>query len=470
MALATACAKLLGCSYDFDAPFSSPTNALADGGDTSPADGGGKDTGNDDASNFPDAAPPTCDAQEKPVASAIFVSNVGGSDGAAGTSASPVKSLAKATELATISQVEDIYIDEGTYGEVVSMRSAVVLHGGWIRNGASWTRDCKDGAHLRTLINPPTATVLDVAGFTGNAGIEDVTLVTNLASGELGESMMAVSIVGTGVRFHAVNVDVTAAKGGNGAVPVHTGDPGALTCNGHSDCATGGEGSPGSNGAPAQAGEFRQSGYVPGDGQQGTEGSPGGNGTAGGEGNTASGCDSCGSPPACETIATVDLTSGEGSCGCGGKPGLAGAAGKGGGASVGIYVAGQGTTLTVFSSVVRASNGGDGTAGLTGPGGTGSAGETGYSPFCGSCVYMAPGCGLSGGWVSGGSAGGPGGAGGAGGKGGGGSGGPSYGIVAVAGANAVVDAQTQQAIIVGKGGSGADGAPSGGAAPVLIAP
>lgn len=458
---------VVGCTYDFDAPFSTA------GG---PGDAGVSDATADraDAATQQDAAdaytPPPCDPAEKPSASAIFVSSGSGSDQAAGTSAAPVQTISTAIQLAGAGDLTDIYVDEGVYTEAVSLTHPVVLHGGWTLQGASWTRDCDTEAQLRTVIKAPAATVMRVSGFTGPAGLEDITLTTTLAKADAGESMIALSITGPGILFRAANIDVTAANGGDGAAPETPADPGALSCNGHSDCGTGESGSPGPAGQPGKPGVFGLDGYVPGDGGRGSDGTPGQNGTPGGEGSTQSGCDTCGSPPACETIGTGDMTSGPGSCGCGGKPGLAGDPGRGGGASVGILVDGQGSALAITTSRVGASDGGDGSAGVAGPGGTGSEGKEGYSPFCGTCIYMAPTCGLSGGWISGGSPGGPGGPGGTGGKGGGGSGGPSFGIVAAGGATTDIDAATEQAITVGKGGQGAEGAANGASSPVFSQP
>jgi hypothetical protein len=417
--------------------------------------------------------PPPCDDKEKPLDTGIFVSMAGGNDLASGKSASPLKTLAAAMVLAATGKVADVYVDEGTYSEVVAIKSATVLHGGWKRAGAGWTRDCGSDAALKTLVNPSAASAIVVSGFTGKAGLENVAVVTDKAKGAASESMIVIAITGDGILFHALGVDVTSSAGGDGAAPAAPPDPGNLSCNGVSDFSTGAPGTVGPDGPPAKAGTFGAIGYTPGDGTAGTGGTPGANGTAGGPGETRSPCDtSCGS--GCVTSSTGTLSGNPGKAGCGGKGGSGGPPGKGGGASVGVFIAGKGSTLSIDHATVRAADGGLGSSGIASIGGGGTSGAGGKSgsfgdPFCGTCLAGSSPCGLSGSYIGGGSAGGPGGKGGAGGRGGGGAGGPSYSIVAAGGAKADIDSPSTS-LMAGKGGVGGNGAPAGTEGATLTVP
>lgn len=410
-----------------------------------------------DAPPLPPPKPP-CDATAKPVANALYVSTTG-DDSLAGSAAAPVKTLAAALSLAKSKSATDIYIDEGTYAEAVTITTPATLHGGWKAQGASWSKDCSDTVVGLTIVRSPTTRAVDASGFTGAAGLDTITLVTK-AQAESAESAIAVRVSGSGITFSMVGVDVTAASGGDGTTPPTPGPAGNSTCNKNS-CSDGAKGGTGGNGTPGGAGTFVESGYAPKNGGAAGNGGPGHAGTPGGAGQSADNClFDCTPAPTCANGTSFGTaTGGTGSCGCGGLGGAAGGGGASGGASIGVYV--YGATLTIDHSTVRAAHGGAGAPGAGGgAGGTGTAGTAGSTAFCaGSCFYNGTQCLLSGSQVNGGSKGGAGGAGGSGGTGGDGAGGPSYGIVYAGGGSANIAATTS--IQTGAGGAGSGGAPSG---------
>lgn len=469
--LATVLLGLAGCSLltDLD-PFAAGGGPAEGAYDASPnastaASDGAPGESDPDAAVSAPPPPPPCDPNTPPAAGALFVSTTG-DDALAGTAAAPLKSIASALELAKANGMADVYLDEGTYAEAVTIASPTTLHGGWKAEGASWVKDCSAAVVGRTILRSPTVRAVGVSGFSGSAGLDTLTLVTK-AQAATGESGIAVLVSGDGIVFTMTGVDVAAATAGDGMTPAAPAAAGNASCYGSSS--DGAKGPAGKAGTPAEAGTFSAAGYVTTTGGAGGVGAPGRDGTPGSpSGFQDLDCiTSCGPKPGCASGPNQPSSGGTGTAGCRGLGGTGGQGGTSGGASVGVLV--FGAKLSVDHSIVRASRGGNGAPGAGGgAGGAGTPGKKGTELFCGgSCFYSGSNdsCMLSGTSLPGGGAGGPGGAGGAGGAGGGGAGGPSYGIVVVGGGDAQV--ATTTAIHVMEGGAGAGGAPNGASAPTF---
>lgn len=423
------------------------------------------DGGEDGAPLPPPTAP--CDPAAQPAAAAIFVSTTG-DDLLGGTRAAPVKSVGKALALAKTQGATDVYVDEGIYGEEVTLASATAIHGGWKATGATWTKDCAPGVSSLTVLRSTTARVVTVSGFAGTAGLDTLTLSTK---GQADPTQSTVAIFVSGASLTMTGVDLTAGIGGDGTTPAAPGVVANRTCNGFS-CSSGGDGPTGTPGTAAGVGNFSLTGWVPATGTAGQTGTQGEHGAAGGAGSSATDCvQGCGATPTCAAGGLGTSSGGTGTCGCGGLGGAPGAPGTSGGASVGVMLVGPGTLTASFSNIATGRGGNGAAGGQGGQGGPGTNGAGGTAGFCaGSCYYdaTAMACYYSGTGLGGGAAGGKGGKGGQGGQGGGGSGGPAYGVVAMQGAQLAIAPTV--AFKVGAGGAGAGGAPMGSAAPTLTVP
>lgn len=448
------------------------------------AKGGTQATVDADTTTGPDAQ--TCGGEGQLPCAAIHVAR-SGNDSASGEKTAPLKTIAAAiTKASAISPSPAVFIQAGSYDEAVVMAAGVSLFGGF---DETWTR------------NPGVTTSIEAASPA--VTFEAVTVATRLdgltiKSGDAvapGESSTAIIVIGS-QPILLVDVEVQpgigaagsdGGTGQNGGVGVKGGDgiPGCedssgfcSSCNrplggngGGSACGrfgggggaagyssnggdpggTGAGATPGGPGAPgskqdgtagslgaagadggngaggAAAGMFVGAQYIPAPGLGGAAGADGnGGGGGGGGGGGTNLCDSFGS-----------------SGGGGGGGGCAASGGGGGGGGGGSFgVVAVDSMVTIRSSVITASRGGNG--GRGGSGGFGGAGGLGGGggPYGGSDEQDDGGNGAAGG---------PGGRGGNGGAGGGGGGGPSAAVVCV-GASTI--AVPQSMLVGGTGGAG----------------
>ncbi|MFO0588250.1 MAG: hypothetical protein U0441_11950 [Polyangiaceae bacterium] len=472
------------------ATSTSGSTAGGTGGTTSTSGSGATSTGGGGGGgSFP------CDPNETP-SDGVFVSPNGDDMTGDGSATLPVKTIARALDLANSQSKRAIHLAQGTYPAPLTVTTlpagpageagAFVIDSGWVATGAAWTHDCSAGARAKTVLASPSNVGATIALTDAWLTLRTLTVATKAAGATTpdadGESCYGIVATGSGT-LRLEDVEVHAGKGGDGgAATLHVDGPTA-TCNpdGLSTCAqigvgtSGGMGDTGMAGAPSSGGMFSADGYHPvaaGDGDPGTPGQNGGPGAAGEQSNScwAQGCSGAPVPPCntgfCGNLGNVFTdTAGTGRCGCGGQGGAAGKSGRGGGASVGLYAYGV-LDVQVDAGKILASDGGAGTAGAEGlPGATGTLGAVGTPKTCfGSCASVSVGgnqcqCQQPGTKdLKGGAKGGDGGTGGMGGKGGGGSGGPSISLVRGAGATIT---HTGTPLVFGTAGSGADGASSG---------
>ncbi|HEY5927608.1 MAG TPA: hypothetical protein VIV11_38250 [Kofleriaceae bacterium] len=464
------------------------TAACAKGGNAGDVDGG----------NTADTTIVTIDALfcNNLPCDAIYVSR-SGNDTAAGTKTAPLKTISVGIAKAAANTPPfAVFVQAGLYPEPVVMRAAVTVYGGfdetWIRNPA-----------VITEINAPSPAVIFDQIQTGT-GLDGLTVRSGDATAP-GTSSYAIVInnsqaitltdviveSGIGARGTDGNNGAAGANGGNagngqpgcedsggfcsGCGQPQGGGAGASACGrsggrgGHGGHGGGGGGNgvdavgypqSGAFGGPAGAGQFGTPGgtgangtpggvgmwggaggevgvfegplYMPSNGGNGGVGSHGlGGGGGGGGGGGDDDCDSYGASGG-----------GGGGGGCGG--GL-GTAGTGGGGSFGVVAIDSG--VTIKSSTVLASRGGDG--GRGGSGGTGGfGGNRGVTGgYGGGSEQDDGGMGGPGGF---------GGAGGIGGHGGGGGGGPSAALVCVGSTTMTIPMSTIM------GGTGGLGGPSQG--------
>jgi hypothetical protein len=459
-------AGIFGCPASF--PDVGPYGAVDDGGQT-------------DGQNVP----PGCDLTADPKDSAacvdesigLFVS-ARGSDSNAGTKGSPLKSITAA--LAKVdSQHSRVYVCDGTYGEEVSVSSAVGIYGGF--SCTDWSYDGKPEA-----VGPAgTGYALDIEGVSGTPGVTIEDLEFDAQNGvNPGDSSIAVFVANSTVTLKRVkavagngvtgadaiatsnyDVDAGAAPIGNTA---DAGDFGAAACintcidgtisiggAGGNVLSNGADGGPdipanpddgahdgnggiapgchigpnagaaataadaGSSGSPA-AGILSAAGWSISNGAKGSGGGPGQGGGGGGGGSN---------PP----------NGGGGGGGCGGCGGAGGGGGNSGGSSFAVLA--YQAALTLDTCTVQAGNAGDGKSG-----GQGQAGQAGGNP--GSPALIGDGCP--------GATGGPGGAG-AGGGGGAGGNAIAIGYVGTKPITTSVTMSEGTAGAPGQGGTGASG-------------
>lgn len=429
--------------------------------------------------------------------SGVFVSHDTGDENGNGSALGPVKTLAKALQIASTLNKKTVYVDVGVYPEKVVFTSAeagIILRGGFTRKGATWERDCQ--AHTKTLLQSPEAIAVQVIGTTTASGLRELTITTKASGSSVpdgeGESIYAVHVTGDNTKFSLTGVSVVAGDGGKGGLASPGTTPGAATgtCGtSNQSCGDGGSGVNGATVLPASEGTFSAAGYAPGTGQSGQNGLSGNNGAAG-PAQSQSPCTQCSGCGAlhcncaccqsgcgnwCEggNKSEITVTTQPGPCGCHGQGAKGGQPGRGGGASVALFAAGNTTVSVSYSSLVAGEGGAGSPGGNGAPGGEGSSGTSSVSSCeTGDCKCDFVGCGASCGTtgstiyvVS--SIGAKGGKGGSSSKGGGGAGGPSYAAVLIGGATLVDDHAT---LVPDNGGAGADGAPNGSQGPKLAIP
>ncbi len=423
---------------------------LADGSSGASGGGGSAEGGTADG-GAAGAEDKPCDLSKPPGEEACLVSNEyavfvapSGKDSAPGTQAAPLKTIAKALELAHAASKKVIACN-GTYDEQLKLSTSTNLFGGFtcpsdpnpwaydsgkkaivapsarglalsVATGAAavviadFEFDAKDGvdpgeSSVAAFINASTNVSLirlKLAAGTGVDGANGVlspvafpsqpTLNGNSATGDNGglSNTVLCAIGGSTKGGVGGNGGPNATGGGQGTPALNGGTPGTLgaLCAGPG---SGGNGSdapaqPAASGA-AQLGAITPVGWSP---TPGTDGSPGTPGQGGGGGTGSS---------------TGGGGGGGGAGGCGGAPGTGG---KAGGASIALLVLNSTLGLNELDLVTEDA----------GKGGNGAAGQDGQSLFGAPGAAADFGCG-----------GGKGGKGGAGGAGGGGAGGISAGIV-----------------------------------------
>ena len=365
----------------------------------------------------------------------LFVSP--GATGTACTASAPCGTIGAALTLATSSGKTSIYLDAGTYSEVVTLGAAnVSIHGGWAYGAAAGTWTNCNGTDATSIIAAPATQGATVLASGSGTWTLDTLTIQNETTASAGQSLYGV--LGTAGALTLTNVSITVAAGGAGA----SGSQGSSGTVGGSGCTAGagGPGSAGSPGAAAANGTYQATGFVPGNGAVGTGGGTGQNGAQ----PTTPACVDFTTICCAENSAHTTCTSSGDNCaeqccgtagdvGCGGTGSGPGSLGAGGGASIGVFSGGGGVT---FVAPVSIETGTGGTGGSGGPGGTpggagtGTPGKGGAEGITGCAFGTVNGvktC-LGTGAVAecGGSAGSTGGAGGTGGQGGGGAGGDSF--------------------------------------------
>ena len=429
-----------------------------------PFDAGG------DANAAPDVViPPGCNLTKSPKESpecvsdgvGVFVSPTG-KDGAAGTKAEPLKSIAEAVTRG----LPRVYVCEGTYEVPVAITAPIAIFGGLSCEWAS--------SDARPKLAPPKGVALKVANVPGPVLVEDVDITASADALAAGDSAIGV-FVSESVNVALRRVSITAGPGiegargagpksnyngdkatvGNKAQAGLGGDEVACACldgktsstGGRGGKVSGGESSPTSGSATPAVGGVNAGNNGNGNCVAGTNGAQG-LATSAGAGSpnsgtlTVSGWDSSkiGAPGAAGNPGQgggggggrVDAIVGGGGGGCGGCGGAGAQPGTNGGSSF---------ALLVFESTVSV-EGGALIAGSGGRGGEGGAGQDGQGGG-------DPGTSLS---CNGGS----GGAGAGGSGGGGGAGGHSVPIGYV-GNEPTVNGATLKPDAKGSGGSGGEG-------------
>ncbi|MEO7038071.1 MAG: hypothetical protein ABI548_29150 [Polyangiaceae bacterium] len=448
---------------------SSGSSGVSGGGHGGASGSGGASAGNGnagssgmagDAGAGGDVIPP-CDATKSPSVEACVVSNdyaifvaPTGKDTAVGTTTAPVKTIAKALQLAGNAKI--VIACDGAYDEQVKLTSGAKLYGGFSCPGTATPWSYETGKKA-TVAPSARGLALSIASTTSSVVIEDFEFDAQ-AGVDPGESSVA-GFVNTSTSVALTRVKLVAGKGVDGTngslaqiIPPDPatldgqpasgstgGPPNSKTCgaggttkggvggNGGSAASGGGLGLPdlgmgkggvqgscspngyGQDGASAApqtpaAGATKLGSITP-TGWSGTNGNDGPGGTPGQGGGGGAGKD----------------TSGAGGGGAaGGCGGAGGTGGKAGGSSIALVVTNSTLAMTVDELV--AANAGKGGSGVAGQ--DGLSGGNGGLPTVGGCQ------------------GGAGGKGGAGAAGGGAAGGVSVGIAYVGASAPMTDAAT----------------------------
>ncbi len=373
-----------------------------------------------------------------------FVSPSG--SGSTCTAAQPCTTIAAA--IATGKTI--LYLDQGTYTEVVALAANVTIHGGWTDSAGSWT-NC-NGTNATSIIAAPAGQPSAVTTTSAGTWTLDTLTVENDTTASAGQSLYGVFANAGSLTLDNVSVSVA---GGGAAAPVAaqgaTGSAPPASCTAATSNA-GANGSPaGPPGVGASQGTYALGGFTAASGAPGQQGNPG---TNGGPGAASTNCssNSCTYPtnaPGCDgafcctsstsslaacviTASCVSSYCGQpGGVGCGAGGGGPGGGGNGGGASVGVFVGNAAVVLAGSVAMQTGAGGAGGSGGLGGNQGIGSTGATGASATAPqSCTRVLKGgtdyaCAVGTGTALLGGAGSTGGNGSAGGAGGGGAGGDS---------------------------------------------
>lgn len=424
----------------------------------------------------------------------FFVSASAGDDAQGGTKERPVRTLARAIELAR-ARTSHVYACAETFEESVTLPSGIVLFGGFdCHRGFAFPND----ARATTIAPPPDAVGVTVTPGEATARLQHVAVRAADATLPGGSSVAVLALPGS--RLRIVQGAIVAGSGGHGVDGAHgsrewttapsgvDGASGDVTC-GQNDgiggeapaidcgslvsmggrggtglaiedaedgddgfpasedpgaglggegqssvaaCTSGADGSDGAHGEVGRGGRGRGSLLASAGyiGEDGEDGRSGAPGQGGGGGGAST------SLQMCPIDASGEDGAGGGAGGTGGCSGAGGLGGSYGGASLGIVAIFAEVSLDAVE--IRTGRGGDGGDGgapeLGGKGGVGGLG--GLSVF-----GISPGC-----------DGGRGGRGGDGGYGGGGAGGPSIGVAFVG----AEPKQSRLSIVTAGGGRGGD--------------
>ena len=419
-----------------------------------------------------------------------------GSDANDGSISSPVQSLTKAYQIATLNGKTEIHIAQGTYGGAPAFLQGIHIFGG--RSLPSWDESASAVSQFNFAATRATA-----ANILSATTIRRVGLTLTLPAG--GSNSIALYVSNSGANLHFEECQFTAANGvagghgstGPGGTNGGNGSPGNPgSCDGARGLGGGGGTSPvgctggaggaggvegpnngiqgGTGACGGGTGGFGGNGFDGGFTCSGGAGGPGLNGnvgldgTPGSNGSAASGAGSVVANewvPSTSGAGTPGVNGrgggggggggGQGGTGCndgGGNGGGGGGGGGSGGTGGGGGIGGRASfAVMLVSSSARFENctftrGNGGTGGNGGAGGTGGTGGGGGA---GAVVCI--------GEVGRGGNGGTGGLGGTGGGGAGGPGGPSYGIYRFASAPTIIGATYL-------GGGGGPGGAGGGTA------
>lgn len=424
-----------------------------------------------------------CDGIDGDPLRALFVDTLSGNDNNPGTMARPLKTISAALAAlgGTSTNMDQIYVSEGTYTEALTLVKGVSIYGGF-KAADGWSRNPSYKVQVQWNAANAQGHVVAVQGadLTGTARtvLQNIEIQAGPATSVVPGTLQGASSIGiqcaTCPSLSVVGAIVRSGAGAAGANGVHVGQTPSLTaaqteaCTGKKGddnehrtvdggpggaalwCAPGraggrggqgtqGDGQPGQNGMISGAGGGAGGGSV---GRK-TDGKPGGNGAVGGSGAAGAGATAEGSlmhggwygqsglkgsdgqpghggggaGGGGGEKRTLAANRGGGGGGGGGAGGCPGSGGDGGGAG------GASITLQLSSStgaIIQTTRLLPSAGGAGGAGRVGGAGLDGCSGGNGGAGYGASGDGGKGG---------TGGKGGKGGAGGGGAGGPSFGLL-----------------------------------------
>ncbi len=359
-----------------------------------------------------------------------------------------------------------VYVDQGTYTELLALAAGLTIQGGWKHDQSGWKRICDDQQRAQSVVVQASGSNITARAdnIGGTVTLDTINLRSRLSPPAApGESFFGLFATGATTRVNLVGVGISVNAGGDGS----TGSAGNYGSTGGSGCAAGTPTTPppAAAGAGAQLGSFSITGYATAQGAAGASGSAGGNGTfTAGTCSATNGCKVCtlvdeGQPGTllCEETRTETICGSAGVPGCGGGGGTPGAAGTSGGSSVALYVWGA-TVTTDYANLTAGNGGAGGAGGAGGSGGPPSPGTNGAARFCKTACTGINVCNATGVSEPGGT-GNPGATGGTGGTGGGGAGGSSYAYFLSPGLGSVTTSNT--IFYHGNaGGPGVGGAPT----------
>ena len=161
---------------------------------------------------------PPCDPNERP-ADGSFVSVSGNDTTGDGSASLPLKSIRQGLAAAAAAGKSVVYVDQGTYPESLALTTAnsgVTVRGGFRATGATWQRDCSDGARAKTVVASPTNVGARVTGVTQKTTLESLTILTRASGssspGQAGESCYGVFVAGAGSPVSLVDVQSPPAR------------------------------------------------------------------------------------------------------------------------------------------------------------------------------------------------------------------------------------------------------------------
>ena len=298
-----------------------------------------------------------CDGIDGDEDRAVFVSATG-SDSAAGTKASPVRTITRGLTLAGGGK-DHVYISEGTYSESVNLVNGVSLWGGYSASN-NWSRSLAFQANIIGIQVIPSNAVMGVRGqnIITSTTVADLHILTPNTSA-VGLTNYGIYCSNCGGLVLSGN-QVDAGSGGSGT----GGFNGPSGANG----GNGGAGAPGDDddqnvNAPGGAGGSSSCGASGGNGGRERQGNQNGFPGLNGSGSASGGIGGSGGP-----------SGNPGGRGQNGSSGFNGANGSNGGVSGDSY----GSVIGNFWRGFDGNNGSAGNSGRGGGGGGGGGGQTGF--------------------------------------------------------------------------------------------